>query len=51
MGLKPTALLDVRIQIKPASQWVAIGNAVDLRSGGFQSNLGWNTGYPDWEFL
>jgi len=41
----------VRIQIKPASQWAAIGNAVDLCSGGVQSKLGWNIGYPNWDLL
>jgi hypothetical protein len=30
MGLKPIVYLDVRTQTTPASQWAAIGNAVDL---------------------
>jgi len=34
MGLKPIAHFDVRIQMTPASQWAAIGSAVDFCSGG-----------------
>jgi hypothetical protein len=51
MGLKPIVHLDLRTQTTPVSQWAAIDNAVDLCSGGVQSKLGWNEGYPDWDFL